>query len=334
MTEITLPRSITEACHKLDDDARNQQALNQFLKSEAFKEAVFTHKKDLQNITIEEYSETLKTLLSFYKAGSSVSVNDLLTGLVTALDSSLENRMISRNQLRDSFIPMLREVGVIAGEKPLIWAYLDYQTPQQKLIEKLHGFYEFGMEKTATEVQLYKERKEAAAQTALAKVVAENRVRADDIKHQLDYIKKQDAECRKTAFELGIPYSQVKEKAMSNKVTGSFDVLKNSSFLGLCAIVLVGGMLWKGGDNLNNQNEYPFPDGGDNQVVEYQNGMTPQENIWRERYIELYIENNGITPAMEEEMIRLSGEYMLTMARMKEIISGITADEIAPPEAL
>lgn len=330
MTAITLPNTIHNACRRLDNDRKNEQALNRFLKSAAFSDAVFNHKKQHPETSIEEYKAAIEALLEQYKAGQGVNSNDLIDHTVFLLDGRIAERNLSRNALRDSFLPLLKDLGIIIGNKPMTWAYLDTPSMSQKLINHAQNWYRASLEKTDAEAKLAAEIRNQKALQRLEKTILENRAVQDDIRHHLDYIKKEDSKCREIAYELGIPYSQAKEDAMKKRSkTGSATSLKNYLFM-----MLVGGTLITG-FMMSSKPDNAAPDWSQGSAYAATaeqtetNGLSTGETIWRDRYIELYKQHGGATPEMEKEMIALSGEYMLSMETMRDIVAGISAKEVA-----
>ncbi len=332
MTAITLPGSINKACRYLDNERNHKQALNRFLKSKTFANTIFNHKKKHPETPVGEYRYTLEILLTHYCAGQSINLNDLIDDAHQKLAALGEKRSLSRTALRDSFVPLLVELGIITGNKPMLWAYLDTPPLTRKFLGHAQNWWRANLAKTEAESRLAQEIRNQKALHRLEKTVLENRAAQDDIRHHLDYIKKEDEKCREIAYNLGIPYSKAKEEMMKKRSkTGEAVHLKNRIFLILVAGTLLTGFLISSDDNTRDA-----PNWSQNAAyaaatehVET-NGLSVGETIWRERYIELYKRHGGATPEMEQEMIRLSGEYMISMKKMREIVAGISTEEVAP----
>ncbi len=330
MTAIALPDSIVKNCTQLENENKNEKAFKHFLKTKAFSDAILNHKKSYPDTELEEYTEVLEVLLSFYKAGQTVNINEL----ATAANESILNtgrleaeRTVTRNAIRESFIPLLRDTGLITGNKPMTWAYLDTLSPVQKLLNISRSWYAASLEKTPAEIQFQQERRNNMALRKVEQIALDNRGIQDDIRHHLDYIAKEDKKCRELAHQLGIPYSKAKEDVMKKrKKADSNDLGKKYGFVVIVGIVLLAGFLINAG-----KTGEPGAQVYQNSMIEQSetdNGLSVQENIWRDRYIEIY-NLDTMTPAQkEQEMLMLSGEYMIPMARIQEIIAGIDKEEL------
>lgn len=326
MTEISIPNSVTHACNRLSDQEIAIAALNRFMKSSDFSEAIFEHKKQFPNTGLDEYTAALKILLSHYKAGQPVNANELLNQTSEALDS-LKDRTISRNNLRDSFVPLLKKVGIVEGDKPLLWAHLDTRTQPEIMWSNLLNLYRGYMQKTEGEAQFELEQRNKKYLKKAAVLVDENKTLQEDIRHTLDYLKKEDKKCRDLAYELGVPYSQVKED-MKNKQKSkkSNAKLRNTVFLSLVAAVMVTGLFF--GDRHPENPSYASDPMGEEIAIPSYPGLTHEESIWRHRYIELFKQYGTITQSTQDELVALSGEFMIPVTRLNEIIQGIKPEEV------
>lgn len=330
---ITLPSNITTTVKRLDNTAANRTALQNLLKQPAVAALIGEHKKHHADTSIAEYTETLRTLISAYNPGHAVTTNELVDNAIATLAETVgETRTISRNALRDSFIPLLESLGIITGDKPRTWAWLDTRTVAEKVRDIALSHYRASLEKTPAEIELLKERRNQAALKKVATAVAQNRAIQDDIRHNLDYILKEDKKCRDIAFELGIPYSKAKENAMKKRtVSSTADNIRNYGFIGIVAAVLIVGLISNSGDDTSAAHITP----AEHASVAYAppakplDGLTDGENEWRQTYIILYRQNGQkVTAEAEQQLIELSGEHMITLARMKEIVKGIDPKEV------
>ena len=329
---ITIPSNITTTVQRLDNTEANRKALQALLKQPSVAALIGEHKKHHADSSIAEYTETLRTLISAYNPGHAVNTNELVDNAIATLTETVgETRSISRNALRDSFIPLLEQLGIITGDKPRTWAWLDTRTVAEKVRDIALSHYRASLEKTPAEIELLKERRNQNALKKVATVVEQNRAIQDDIRHNLDYILKEDKKCRDIAFELGIPYSKAKENAMKKRtVSSTADNIRNYGFIGIVAAVLIVGLISTSGDD-NSTHATPTAHASTAYAPPAKpvDGLTAGETEWRQTYIILYRQNGQkVTAEMEQQLIELSGEHMITLDRMKEIVKGISPKEV------
>lgn len=326
---LQLPRRVQNACQRTDDKAINRAALKRFLNTKYFADAAEKHYRNFPKATQNEYIKTLTTLLEHYHAGQPAPVNELVDTASASLDQ-LPERNISRNNIRDSFIPFLQSQGIITDSKPATWAYLDTRPTPQRLLDDTLNIYRAHLQPTPEQIKLHQAKRDHKAMQETARIIQKSRMLQEDIKHELSVIKREDEKCRKQAEELGVPYSKIKEQAMRKHETAAMGAkIKNYGFAGLVGLILIAGIMSRSGDHATMPAD---PMAGDtfttSASANQPAGLSPEEQIWRTRYIELYQQNGKPTPAMEEELIALSGEYMLTLERMRQIVAGISPAEV------
>ncbi len=331
MIDVSIPRCIAKACNQISDAEKAKLALGQFIKKTQVIKAISEHKKQLANSSTEEYMTVLKILLSDYQAGQSVNAGDLAARTLVTLNKHFKESTISRNNIRDSFIPMLKTIGLIQGKKPLIWTYLDTRSYNQKLQDNCLAFYYQYIQKTDAEKKLEQEQKRRDCLQKQAELVNANRALQDDIHHSLKYIRKENLKCEELAHELNIPYSQVKEEMKQRKNGSNNERIKYYAFGGLVAVILVAGFIG-GSDNTQYvADTHLDPMAEDVQpIAPLIAGLTRQESEWRQQYIVLYKQHGVITQQAQNDLIALSGEYMIPLKRMQKIISMIKKEELNP----
>lgn len=334
MTAISLPKTVELAFKKATDHRKCMEQLARYLRTDDVLSALIEHRRQFSQASEGEYRTTLETLLSFYQAGEAVGVNELAKNTSAALNEVIENRDISQTAIRDSFIPLLRDIELIQGDGRLTWAYLDTPSAYARFVSKAHHMYTAYMAQTEHEAKLKHALRDATAQRKLEAVILSRRVLQDDIGNELDYLKRQDKKHREQAQELGIPYSQIKEKNMKKQKKNTLD-MKAVAFPAVAlSVILFGFVMSPESDHPNPLVEHAgtaehytptqYPAAPSNPY-----GLSDGEYQWRQRYIALFIENNGgSSKAMEDELFDLAAEHMISRSQMEVIVNTITAGEV------
>jgi len=330
MTNIAIPARIVRACEQSNNQDAHIIALNRLAKTRLFSTRVIQHKKQFQETSTVEYTTALNIMLSHYDAGKPVNLNAMIDQVSTALDEKLstddvdQERTLSRNTLRDSFVGLLKELSLIEGEKPLLWAYLDTRPLAEKWRDGCIKYYQQAIQKTEAERQFERAQ---CTQKYLKKahvLTDENRVIQADIKNQLDYLKTQEAKCKAIANELNVPYSEIKAKMEKQHAPFNSDKIKAMLFFSLVGLVFTVGLMTS--SNTKEQDKNLSPVTAEN-LAPYP-GLTEEETLWRIRYIQLFKQYGTINTVMETEMLELSGEYMIPKRRMDAITRTIKKSEV------
>jgi len=331
MTNIAIPTRIFRTCEQLNDPNTHYAALNRFAKTSAFSKAVIQHKQQFQATSTQEYTTALNILLSHYDAGKPVNLNAMINQVSTTLDDQLNTeetayeRTLSRNTLRDSFVDLLKNLSLIEGEKPLLWAYLDTRPLPKKWRDDCVKYYQQFIKKTAAQRLLEQAQCEQKYLKKAHVLTDENRIIQTDIKTQLEYLKKQEAKCKAIANELNVPYSEIKAKMEKQQSPLNTDKIKAFLFFGLVGVVFAIGLLTSSSDEkVQDQNQPPVLA----ENLPAYPGLSDSETSWRDRYIQLFKQYGTISQAMETEMLELSGEYMIPKRRMDAIIKTIKKSEV------
>lgn len=335
---ISLPKSIESAFKKATDNKESLATLARYLRTEPVLNALIDHRKSFCEVNEKEYRNTLEMMLSFYHPGDSVGVNDLAKNASKALDELFKDRRISQTAIRDSFIPMLREIGVIEGDGRLTWAYLDTPNAFSQAMIKAQRVYHAYMATTEHEAKLKNALRDASAQRQLEAVILDSRKLQEDIGHQLDFLKREDRKHREQAIELGIAYSQIKEDAMRKRKASKFN-LKSVAFPAVLVAIVGFGYVMAPSQPASDLPEEAYqaspvtydaaPVMAARNPMAEQLGLSADEYQWRQRYIELYKANNGGgSEAMETELFDLAAEYMIGRMAMERIVKTITPAEV------
>ena len=217
MNSIALPKTLEKAFRQATDSKASYAKLSRHLRDDDVLVSLINHRKSFADVSEEEYRETLQTLLEFYRPGDAANVNELAKNTSRMLDETITERRISQTAIRESFIPMLRDIEVIVGDGRLTWAYLDTPSKLDRFIDRGLDMYHAYMVQTPNEAQLKHSLRDAAALRKLEAVVMDSRKLTEDIGNDLEFLKREDRKHRELAFELGIPYSQIKDDAMKKR---------------------------------------------------------------------------------------------------------------------
>ena len=336
MSSIALPKAVETAFRNATDHKKSDNQLSKHLRTELVLDGLIGHRKTFSNICDAEYRATLETILSFYRPGEAVGVNELAKNASSKLDERFEDRRISQTAIRDSFIPLLREIDVIEGDGRLTWAYLDTPSAFDKFKYRTRNMYTAYMAQTDHEAKLKHALRDNAAMRKLETVVMTSRTLQDDIGNELEYLKRQDRKHREMAMELGVPYSQIKDEQMKQKRSSNINI-KTLAFPSLVLGVALFAWAMSPDDSATTEqaiaeeiteqySEAPAP------VDEYANeyGLGDGEMIWRNKYVELYRANNGYSAAMDDELFDLANIHMISRPRMELIVATITDEEVQP----
>ena len=339
MTTIALPKTVESAFIKATDTKTSTDQLERFLKTEAVLTALIDHRKTFTNVSNDEYRSTLQELLSSYRPGQAVGAQELAKTTSDTLAALIEDRQISQTQIKESFIPLLRDIQVIEGEGRLIWAYLDTPSQLDKFKQRTASTYHAYISTTPHEAKLKHSLRDHTALRKLEAVVLDSRKLQEDVGNELEFLKREDRKHRELAHELGIPYSQIKDEAMKKRKKSSSVEFKTVAFPLAIAAMVVFGFYMAPSDSNDVIAEEAYSASSEQFTSEYvapvantsaqQYGLSEGEYVWRQRYIALYVENNGGgSQEMEDEMFNMAAEHMISRSRMDAIVKTITAAEV------
>lgn len=332
MSTIALPKSLDIAFRKSvnTEDASNN--LTRHLKNEDVHPILIEHRRTMASTPTDEYRITLQMILSFYAPGEAANVNDLAKSASKMLDAEITDRTVSQTQIRESFIPLLRQTGIIEGEGRLVWAYLDTPSALQIFKQRTSNMYTAFLAQTEHEAKLKHMLRDATALRKLEAVVLDSRVLQEDIGNQLEFLKREDRKHRELAHELGLPYSQIKADAKKQRKGAQLNLSSFAFPLAIGAVVVFGFLMAPNTDEVTPTEEAFTGASHYSEVISpaSQYGLSADEYTWRQRYVELYTANNGSgSKEMEDEMFNLAAQFMINRSRMEAIVKTITPAEVS-----